>query len=146
MAIVYFLQAGKENSQNQVLAYFERTAIGKPDSVFYFRPQKKIGYPDCSYVSFSKSSDFGKTLYLLVNRASFPNFLKKFLCFVVAKPSISVLGHVEGYERNFKYSGCEAQKSVLGDMEWYKKFLKKFEFRPSTFTENCAWLSREKIF
>ena len=31
LAIAYFLQAGKENSQKQVLAYFERTAIGKPD-------------------------------------------------------------------------------------------------------------------
>ena len=48
MAIVKILQAGKENSQKQVLAYFERTAIGKPDSVFYFRPQRKIGYPDCA--------------------------------------------------------------------------------------------------
>lgn len=50
-----FLQAGKENSQKQVLAYFERTAIGKPDSVFYVRPQLKIGYPDYSYRQFSKS-------------------------------------------------------------------------------------------
>ena len=66
LAIAYFLQAGKENSQKQVLVYFERTAIGKPDSVFYFRPQRKIGYPDCSRCQFSKSTDFGKTLYLLV--------------------------------------------------------------------------------
>ena len=55
LAITYFLQAGKENSQKQVLAYFERTAIGKPDSVFYVRPQLKIGYPDYSYRQFSKS-------------------------------------------------------------------------------------------
>ena len=61
---------------------------------------------------------------------------------MVAKPSISVLGYVEGYERNFKCFGCETQKSVLGDMERYKKFLKKFEFRPSTFQENCPWYSR----
>ena len=41
LAIAYFLQAGKENSQKQVLAYFERTAIGKPDSVFYFSSKKE---------------------------------------------------------------------------------------------------------
>ncbi len=41
LAIAYFLQAGKENSQKQVLAYFERTAIGKPDSVFLFSSTKK---------------------------------------------------------------------------------------------------------
>ena len=35
LAITYFLQAGKENSQKQVLVYFERTAIGKPDSVLF---------------------------------------------------------------------------------------------------------------
>ncbi|MDE6617615.1 MAG: hypothetical protein K2K13_01145 [Clostridiales bacterium] len=72
LAIAYFLQAGKENSQKQALAYFEQTAIGKPDSVFYFRPQRKIGYPDCSYRQFSKSLDFGKTLYLLVILERFP--------------------------------------------------------------------------
>ena len=65
---------------------------------------------------------------------------------LVAKPSISVLGYAEGYERNFKCFGCETQKSVLGYIERYKKFLKKFEFRPSTFTENCAWYNREKKF
>jgi len=41
LAIAYFLQAGKENSQNKVLAYFERTAIGKPDSVFLFSSTKE---------------------------------------------------------------------------------------------------------
>ena len=65
---------------------------------------------------------------------------------LVAKPSISVLGYVERHERNFKCFGCETQKSVLGYIEEYKKFLKKFEFRQSTFPENCAWLSREKNF
>ena len=35
---------------------------------------------------------------------------------VVAKPSISVLGYMDGYERNFRYFGCETQKSVLGYM------------------------------
>ena len=54
LAITYFLQAGKENSQKQVLAYFERIAIGKPDSVFYLRPKRKIGYPDCSKSQFFK--------------------------------------------------------------------------------------------
>ena len=34
------------------------------------------------------------------------------------------------------------RKSVLGDMERYKKFLKKFESGPSTFQENCPWYSR----
>ena len=38
------------------------------------------------------------------------------------------------------------QKTVLGYMRGVKNYLKKFELRPSTFTENCAWLSREKIF
>lgn len=72
LAMAYFLPAGKENSQNKVLAYFELTAIGKPDSVFYFRPQLKIGYPDCSKSQFSKSLDFGKTLYLLAISERFP--------------------------------------------------------------------------
>ncbi len=58
MAMAYFLPAGKENSQKQVLAYFERTAIGKPDSVFHFRPQRKIRHPDCSKSQFFKIFGF----------------------------------------------------------------------------------------
>ena len=38
-----------------VLIYFERTEIGKPDSVFYFRPQRKIGCPDCSESQFLRT-------------------------------------------------------------------------------------------
>ena len=72
LAITYFLQAGKENSQKQVLAYFERIAIGKPDSVFIYVHKGKSGIPIVPYVSFSKSSDFGKTLYLLVILERFP--------------------------------------------------------------------------
>lgn len=64
LAIDKNFKAGKENSQNQIFVYFERTAIGKPDFVF-LHPQRKIGYPDCLCSKFSKSSDFGKTLYLL---------------------------------------------------------------------------------
>ena len=47
LAIAYFLQAGKENSQNRVLIYFERTAIGKPDSVIYLSTHHKSGFPAC---------------------------------------------------------------------------------------------------
>lgn len=143
LAIAYFLQAGKENSQKQVLAYFERTAIGKPDSVFYSRPQRKIGYPDCSIRQFFKIFGFWENSLPACNLGSIPKIIFHFL---VAKPSISVLGYVEGYERNSKCFGCETQKSVLGDMERYKKFLKKFESGPSTFQENCPWYSEGKFF
>ncbi len=49
-------------------------------------------------------------------------------------------------EKFFRCFGCEMRKSVLGDMERYKKFLKKFESGPSTFQENCPWYSEGKIF
>ena len=38
------------------------------------------------------------------------------------------------------------QKTVLGYIEGYKNCLKKFDDRPSTFQDKCAWISREKIF
>lgn len=39
------IQAGKENSQNQVLIYFVQTAIGRPDSVFIYVHNEKAGFP-----------------------------------------------------------------------------------------------------
>ena len=114
LAITDFLQAGKENSQKQVLAYFERTAIGKPDSVFYFRSQRKIGYPDCSKSQFFKIFGFWENSLPACN---FGLILKIIPCFLVAKPSINVLGYMDGCERNFWRFGCEMQKSVLGYIE-----------------------------
>ena len=116
---------------------------GNPILFFYFRPQRKIGCPDCSESQFFKIFGFWENSLPACNLGSIPQIIFHFL---VAKPSISVLGYVEVYEGNFKCFGCETQKSVLGEMERYKKFLKKFEFRPSTFQENCPWYSEEKIF
>ena len=75
MAIEIFLQAGKENSQKQVLAYFERTAIGKPDSVFYFRPQMKIGHLDCSWCQFFKIFGFWENSLPACNLGEIPKII-----------------------------------------------------------------------
>ena len=75
LAIAYFLQAGKENSQNQGFAYFERTVIGKPDSVFYFRPQRKIGYPDCSESQFFKIFGFWENSLPACNLGEIPKII-----------------------------------------------------------------------
>ena len=75
LAIAYFLQAGKENSQKQVLAYFERIAIGKPDSVFYLRPKRKIGYPDCSTSQFFKIFRFWENSLPACNLGVIPKII-----------------------------------------------------------------------
>ena len=120
---------------------FSQNNCGKKVSNFYWHltsilvrieQRKTAGKEKSTKVSFAVS-----------NRETRFFCWKKILRFFVAKPSINVLGYMEGFERNFWCFGCETQKSVLGDMERYKKFLKKFELRPSTFTKNCAWLSRE---
>ena len=38
---------------------------------------------------------------------------------------ISVLGYMNGYERNFKRFGCEMQKTVLGYIEGYEKLFEE---------------------
>ncbi len=89
LAIAYFLQAGKENSQKQVLAYFERTAIGKPDSVFYFRPQRKIGFPDCSSSQFFKIYGFWENSLPACNRSAIPKII--FVVLVVKCKKLSLV-------------------------------------------------------
>ncbi len=44
---------------------------------------------------------------------------------MVAKPRISVLGYMEGFERNFGHFGCEMQKTVLGYIEGYEKLFEE---------------------
>ena len=46
-------------------------------------------------------------------------------CFLVAKPRISVLGYMEGFERNFGHFGCEMPKTVLGYIEGYEKLFEE---------------------
>ncbi|MBD5131221.1 MAG: hypothetical protein HDT28_01310 [Clostridiales bacterium] len=74
MAIVNFLQAGKENSQNKVLHILNEQQSGNPILFFIFVHNGKSGFPIVPKVSFSKSTDFGKTLYLLVIAVRFPKY------------------------------------------------------------------------
>ena len=88
---------------------------------FYLRPQRKIGYPDCSIRQFFKIFGFWENSLPACNLGEIPKII--FAVLVVKCKKLSLV-----IQRGMKNS------------------LKKFEFRPSTFTENCAWLSREKIF
>lgn len=56
---------------------------------------------------------------------------------LVAKPSISVLGYMDGYERNFRYFGCETQKTVLGYIEGFEKIFEgNFTLNPELFQKS----------
>lgn len=90
LAITDFLQAGKENSQNKVLAYFERTAIGKPDSVFCFRPQRKIGYPDCFERQFFKIFGFWENSLPACNLRVIPKIIFAVLVVKCKKVSLDI--------------------------------------------------------
>lgn len=99
LAMAYFLPAGKENSQKQVLAYFERTAIRKPDSVFHFRPQRKIGYPDCSKSQFFKIFGFWENSLPACNLGTIPKIIlsswlqnRLQVCLVIWKGLKEILG------------------------------------------------------
>ena len=61
--------------QNHPLAYFERIAIGKPDSVFYLRPKRKIGYPDCSKSQFFKIFRFWENSLPACNLGVIPKII-----------------------------------------------------------------------
>ena len=95
---------------------------GNPILFFYFHPQRKIGFPDCFENQFFKTYGFWENSLPACSRVAIPKII---FAIWVAKQSISVLGYMSAYKRNFRGFGCETQKSVLGYIEGYEKLFEE---------------------
>ena len=81
------------------MIYFELTEIGKTDSFFYFRPQMKIGCPDCSESQFFKIFGFWENFLPACNLGTIPKIIlsswlqnRLQVCLVIWKGLKEILG------------------------------------------------------